>query len=219
MTDTLGFIFDMDGTLVDNMSYHLLAWQQLLAGMDIHMSFQEIGRRNHGTISEVIRNMLGDQLSEDQVVELGMRKEALYRQLYSPHMRLRTGCDRFLQLTKANGIPSALATMADRVNIDFILDGLGIRDNFSVVIGADQISRGKPDPEVFLTAAQAMHLLPENCIVFEDSPSGLAAAERAGMRVVYLTGTPDQHDLSSIPVILQVARDYLKLDPTKLISV
>ena len=218
MTHTLGFIFDMDGTLVDNMSYHLLAWQQLLAGMDIHMSFQEIDRRNHGTISEVIRNLLGDQLSEAQVVELGLRKEALYRQLYRPHMRLRTGCDRFLQQAQANGIPTALATMADRVNIDFILDGLGIRDYFTVVVGADQISRGKPDPEVFLSAARAMHLLPENCIVFEDSPSGLAAAERAGMRVVFLASSSDQHDLSSNPAVLRVVSDYFELDPDRLIA-
>lgn len=217
MTETLGFIFDMDGTLVDNMPYHLLAWQQLLAGMHIHMSFQEIDRRNHGTISEVIRNLLGDQLSEDQVLELGLRKEDLYRQLYHPHMRLRTGCDRFLQQAQAKGIPTALATMADRVNIDFILDGLGIRDYFCVVVGADQISRGKPDPEVFLTAAQAMHLLPENCIVFEDSPSGLAAAERAGMRVVYLAGSSDQHDLPSSPAVLRVTSDYFELDPDRLI--
>ena len=217
MTDSTGFIFDMDGTLVDNMPYHTLSWQQLLAELGVKMTGQEIERRNHGTLPEVIRNILGDQLSEAEVVAIGERKEELYRAIYSPHLQLLVGCQEFLEQANLLCIPMAVATMANRVNVAFVVDGLGIRDYFKIVIGEEDVRQGKPSPEAFYLAAQGLQLPPENCIVFEDSLSGVEAAQRAGMKVVFLSTSLNASNLTASPSILQITEDYEDLSPEKLL--
>jgi len=217
MTDSTGFIFDMDGTLVDNMPYHTLSWQQLLAELGVKMTGQEIERRNHGTLPEVIRNILGDQLSEAEVAAIGERKEELYRAIYCPHLQLLVGCQEFLEQANLLHIPMAVATMANRVNVAFVVDGLGIRDYFKIVIGEEDVRQGKPSPEAFYLAAQGLQLPPENCIVFEDSLSGVEAAQRAGMKVVFLSTSLSASNLNANPSILQISGDYEDLRPEKIL--
>jgi beta-phosphoglucomutase len=217
MTKATGFIFDMDGTLVDNMPYHTISWQHLLAEMGVNMSGQEIERRNHGTLPEVIRIMLGDQLSEAEVVTIGERKEQLYRAIYCPHLQLLAGCQEFLEQANLLRVPMAVATMANHVNVAFVLDGLGIRDYFKIVIGEEDVRQGKPSPEAFYLAAQGLQLPSENCIVFEDSLSGVEAAQRAGMKVVFLSTSLNASNLTASPSILQITDDYEELSPEKLL--
>jgi len=219
MTNATGFIFDMDGTLVDNMPYHVRSWQQLLAELGVKMTRQEIENRNRGILPEVIRNMLGDQLSETEVAAIGERKEELYRKIYCPHLQLLAGCQAFLDQSYLLHVPMAVATMANRVNVAFVLDGLGIRDLFRIVIGEEDVREGKPSPEAFLLAAQGLQLPPENCIVFEDSLSGVEAAQRAGMKVVFLSTSLSASNLNANPPILQITDDYEKLRPENLLLV
>jgi beta-phosphoglucomutase family hydrolase len=218
MKNSSGFIFDMDGTLVDSMPYHTLSWQQLLGELGVKMTGEEIERRNHGILPEVIRNLLGDQLTQSEVVAIGERKEELYRAIYNPHLQLLTGCQEFLEQAYQLDVAMAVATMANNVNVAFVLDGLEIRDYFKVVIGEEDVQRGKPSPESFLFAAQGLQLPPENCIVFEDSLAGVEAAQRAGMKVVFLSTTLNGSNLPANPSILQVAGDYENLDPEILLS-
>ena len=217
MTNATGFIYDMDGTLVDNMPYHIRAWQQLLAELGVKMTGQEIERRNRGILPEVITKMLGNQLSDGEVVAIGERKEGLYREIYRPHLQLLDGCQAFLEQANLLRVPMAVATMANRVNVAFVLDGLGIRDYFEIVIGEEDVRQGKPSPEVFLLAAQGLQLPPENCIVFEDSLSGVEAAQRAGMKVDFLSTSLNASNLTASPSILQITDNYKNLCPENLL--
>ena len=218
MKNSSGFIFDMDGTLVDNMPYHTLSWQRLLGELGVTMTWEEIERRNHGILPEVIRNLLGDQLSHAEVVAIGERKEELYRAIYCPHLHLLAGCRDFLEQAKHFGVPMAVATMANNVNVAFVLDGLEIRDYFESIIGEEHVQQGKPSPEAFLLAAQGLQLPPENCIIFEDSLAGVEAAQRAGMKVVFLSTTLDASNLAASPSILRITDDYENLCPEILLS-
>ena len=217
MTNATGFIFDMDGTLVDNMPYHVRSWQQLLAELGVKMTGQEIERRNQGILPEVIKKMLGNQLSDGEVVAIGDRKEELYREIYRPHLQLLDGCQAFLEQANLLRVPMAVATMANRVNVAFVLDGLGIRDYFEIVIGEEDVRQGKPSPEAFLLAAQGLQLPPENCIVFEDSLSGEEAAQRAGMKVVFLSTSLNASSFTANPSILLITEDYENLRPENLL--
>ena len=217
MKNSPGFIFDMDGTLVDSMPFHTRSWQLLLAERGIQMSAGEIERRNHGILPEVVRKMLGAQLSDAEVTAIGEQKEALFRQIFGPHLQLLPGCRAFLEATRQLDIPMALATMANRVNVDFTLDGLGIRDYFRILVGEEDVQQGKPSPEVFLKAAQGLQRSPEECIVFEDSHSGLRAAQRAGMRVVLINTSLDSPLPGSSAAVLHCAENYLELAPDQFI--
>ena len=116
-------------------------------------------------------------------------KEALYREIYRPHLALREGLAEFLDEASAAGIPCAVATGGSLDNVDFVLDGLGIRRHFRCVVDSSQYGRGKPAPDCYLMAAKWLSAPPSACTVFEDAVNGIEAAKAAGMRVVAITGT------------------------------
>lgn len=171
-----GFIFDMDGTLVENMTFHVQAWQRFLADMGIEMTEAEIHQQTHGTIEEIIRRICGNHLSDLEVAALGEQKETLYRTLYQPHLRPIRGLVAFLRSAQDMGIPMAIGTSAGHRNINFVLEGLNIAGYFSACVGGDDVTQGKPHPETFLTAVQRLRVTPECCVVFEDTLSGIEAA-------------------------------------------
>lgn len=179
----MAFIFDMDGTLVDNILHHEIAWQRFLKNNGLDLSMAEIQEKAYGTQHEALRRFWGE-LTENQLIEFTYEKENLYRELYRPHLVARPGLPEFLEKTRAAGIPIALGTAGDLANVNFILDGLGIRHFFEFIVSAEDVAFGKPHPEVFLKCATGLGKLPENCLVFEDSPSGVEAARRAGMAAV-----------------------------------
>jgi len=213
------FIFDMDGTLVDNSDYHTQAWLTLLNGIGIEKDPGELHRQNAGkTNAETLRSILGDGLSEGEMQALARRKENLYREAYRPHIKPVPGLLAFLTQAHAAGIPMALATSANQQNIALVLDGLGIRNYFAVVVGAEDIRNSKPHPEMFLTAARRLVIPSQSCLVFEDSPVGIEAARRAGMRTVVITTFLDPKELSGAAGILQAVPDFTRLDALRLID-
>jgi beta-phosphoglucomutase len=216
-TNIQAFIFDMDGTLVDNADFHTRSWIALLDEIGIQVDPVELHRQNAGkTNAETLRSLLGDRFSEQELVDLASRKESLYREAYRPYVKAVPGLLRFLEQARAAGIPMALATSAESQNIALVLDGLGIRDYFKVVVGAEDIQNSKPHPEMFLTAAHRLGISPAGCMVFEDSPAGIEAALRAGMRVVVITTFLNPEDLTSAPGVLQAAPDFTHLDARRL---
>ena len=184
------FIFDMDGTIVDNMAFHTRSWltffQQRGHELDADAFFRSsAGRQGH----EIIRTYLGEHLSDDQTRALNLEKDALYRALYGPHLASVGGLDAFLASAQQDGIALAVGTAAPDPNIAFTLDGLDLRRHFAAIVGAADVKHGKPHPDVFLEAADRLKVAPAHCIVFEDAPLGVEAARRAGMRAVVLTTT------------------------------
>jgi beta-phosphoglucomutase family hydrolase len=212
------FIFDMDGTIIDNMPFHVKSWLLALHEFGIQINQAELIRHNHGTIGEVIRSIMGNDTSDHIIKAIADRKESLYRQIYRPYLKLLDGADSFLNHSKEIGIPMALATNASWDNINYVLDGLEIYDYFRVVLGNEDIKKGKPDPELFLLAAQRLGIAPEKCLVFEDSTSGILAAERAGMQTIAVSTSLEEHELVKKNSVVKVIQNYHNLDPKNIFN-
>lgn len=200
-------IFDMDGTLVDNMNTHRQTWLLWAKREGIELSEEEILAQTHGTIGEIVARFFPGR-SKEGLFEIGERKEALYRELYAPHLRLIAGCDDLLDWAKQTGMPLALATAGDATNIAFTLDGLNIRSYFSAFVGGEDVTHGKPHPEVFLAAAAKLGIEPSDCLVFEDSPAGVEAARRAGMKCIVVNPMMPREEFGETDHVLQWTRDY-----------
>jgi beta-phosphoglucomutase family hydrolase len=214
MNDTVrrAFLFDMDGTLVDNMAFHTKAWMETIAelGQD-PVDPVEWEQRTSGVPNRTIfAEMLG--VPVDQVAEWVERKEAAYRRLATGNLRPMPGLTAFLQASRSAGIRLAMATGAGPANIRFNMGSLGLESSFEVIVGADDVVNGKPDPEVFLTTAAKLDVAPSACVVFEDAPLGIEAARRAGMQVVALTTMMSAAELAALPGVGVVVDDFTQLD-------
>ncbi len=187
----IAMIFDLDGVLIHSMPLHLIAWKSYLE--KIGVGVDDLERRMHGQRNaELIRDLLGDNLAEDVVFEHGASKERLFREMLSadPDRYRVPGVLEFLN--RHRDAPKAVASNAEPANIDFVLERFGLRRFFQITIDGFQVSRPKPFPDIYLKAAQQLHANPEDCIVFEDSPTGLEAGRAAGMRLVCVETTPTE---------------------------
>lgn len=211
------FLFDMDGTIVDNMQFHSRAWKEFFrrrgTALDEEAFFRDTaGRQNH----EIMRSYIDSALSDADCAALGEEKEGIYRGLYSPHRSLVPGFLEFVRQARHAGIATAVATAAPIANVQFILDEMGIRPLFDVVVGAAEVARGKPHPDVFLAAAEHCKAKPEQCIVFEDAPLGVEAARRAGMRAVVLSTTETNSAFEQFGNVIAVGADFSGFDIARL---
>jgi len=179
ITPGLALIFDLDGVVIDSMPMHLAAWESYLESLGVQAV--DVGPRMHGRRNDdIVLEFIGGDLSPNQIFEHGAAKEALFRDMMRPHIQLHLvpGIAAFLDQCK--GSPIGLATNAEPANVDFVLDGAGLRNAFNVIVDGHQVKRPKPFPDVYLRAAALLGVDPRNSIVFEDSPTGIAAARAAG---------------------------------------
>jgi beta-phosphoglucomutase family hydrolase len=221
MDRSIAFIFDMDGTIVDNMQFHTQAWLTFLSDLGIKMTEEKFHERNYGMIIEVMRRFCGDRiadLSDEEVRQLGEKKETLYREIYRPNIKPIAGFQQFLEKASALGIAIAMGTSAGKPNIDFVLEELEIASFFDTVVGGSDVQKGKPAPETFLLAAQRLNIPPDRCLVFEDAISGIEAAQNAGMSAIALTTTFPAATFENIPAILKIIDDYTEIEPTSLLE-
>jgi beta-phosphoglucomutase family hydrolase len=206
------FIFDMDGTIVDNMSFHTASWIAFFQRRGKELDADEFFRNTAGRQGqEIIRAHMGEHLDDAEVLLLNHEKEAVYRELYEPHRKTVDGFDDLVEQAKLRGVALAVATAAPNANITFTLDGLDLRRHFEHVVGAADVARGKPHPDVFLLAAERCGVAPEHCIVFEDAPLGVEAARRAGMKCVVLTTTLPADAFAEFDNVIHIASDFSQL--------
>ncbi len=191
------YIFDMDGTLVDNCAWHVLAWQEFARRHGREIPRRHVLEWMGAPSSYYMRRIFEREVPKSECEALSAEKEALYRELYAPHLRLPEGLQDLLSDARARGVRLGIATGGPRKNVDFIVDGLDIRSFFDVIIDCTGYVRGKPDPDCYLTAATALGVRPEDCIVFEDAINGIEAAHAAGMKVVVITFTMPRETLQS----------------------
>jgi len=183
VTPGLALIFDLDGVIVDSMPVHELAWREYLEslGMDAH----DIPSRMRGLRNdEIVRDFLGQEVDQQTVLAHGAAKERLFREIMRTRLQQNVVPGIADWLKRVSGAPIGLATNAERANIDFTLDGTGLHGYFDVIVDGSQVEHPKPAPDVYLRAAELLGVPPRNCVVFEDSPVGVAAARAADMRVV-----------------------------------
>ncbi len=212
------FIFDMDGTLVDNMRVHTAAWRTLLeengVAMDEHKFLvATAGRTNREIIPEVF-----GAISEERITELAVRKETLYREAFFPIRAPIAGVVDFLTEAKELGIKMAVATAASNPNMEFILDGLELRRFFDAITTASDVTTGKPDPAMFLVSAEKLGVRPQDCIVFEDALGGFEAARRAGMKAIGIATVNSIEDMLKCESVVEAHNDFVDLEPKAVVD-
>ncbi len=194
----------MDGVIVNSTDMHTKAWRMYLKSLRMNASnlaARMLGKHNDELVRDLFR---GRQLTDNEVYEHGARKEAIYRDLIDPDFArwIVPGVTEFVR--RHRNSPMAVATNAEPANVDFVLGKAGIRDCFPVVINGHEVKRPKPFPDIYLRAAEQLGAPPGQCVVFEDSPTGVEAAIAAGMRVVGLSTTLEQ-----IPGVDLMVEDFL----------
>lgn len=177
-----GAIFDMDGVLIDSHPLHKKVWTRFLLSVgratvsEEELNFLLDGRKRE----EIMRHFLGD-LTPEQMAEFGRQKDEIYRD-FSNDLKTIYGVEKFLALLEKAGIRMAVATSASPVRARNTLTGLGILPRFAVVVTGNDVEKGKPDPEIFVRAAEHLNLRPQSLLVVEDAVSGVKAAKSAGMK-------------------------------------
>lgn len=189
-------IFDMDGVLVDNNDFHYRSFEVFCEKYKLELNPEIYNTHITGRTNEVIlRYFFGEQLTQEEIDKLAFEKEQIYRDEYRATIKPAEGLVELLARVHAKGIPCAVASNGPFENIDFVLDETGIRNYFSVVVNATMVKEGKPAPDIYIKAAEMLGKSVNDCVVFEDSPTGIRAALAAHIKVVGLSTTHELHEL------------------------
>lgn len=206
------YIFDMDGTLTDNMHFHHKAWMKFIAIKKLGIDAATFERDYHkGTLIEVMARLFPTLKTEEELRQVGNEKEALYRNTYGLLLKPLPGLHQFLKQLKKKNIPAGLATMGDQNNLDMTLKQLNIAAYFHSTTGGDQVHNGKPHPEIFLSASEKIGIDPKECLAFEDTQSGITAAQAAGMQVVGVATQFSEKKLLELGCIVSV-KDFQNIN-------
>lgn len=211
------FIFDLNGTMIDDMDFHIRAWHQILTSLGADLSIEQVKLECYGKNEELLERIFPGRFTYEQMQEMILQKETGYQEVFRPYLQLIDGLDAFLENSFQHNIALGIGSAALPMNIDYVLDGLHIRKYFSAIVSAVDVTISKPDPETFLSCAKQLGVLPENCIVFEDSPKGVKAAERAGMKSVVLTTMHPPEDFENNQSILLFMPNYTNKELKKLL--
>ena len=205
-----GVIFDLDGVLIDSAPAHKQSWYDLAAKEGYPMSdeffYKTFGMQNF----QVLPMLAGKELAGPEMSKLSDWKERRYREIFSETINLVQGAERLLNELKAEGFLLAIGSSTTKENIDFVMDKLKIERFFDTIVTSKDVTKGKPAPDIFLTAAKRLSLNPGDCIVIEDSLPGIEAAKAAKMSVIALTTTRDREELTEANVIVN-SLDELKV--------
>ena len=209
------FIFDMDGVIVDSNPFHKTSLKQFCSKYGFDLSEEDLIKKIYGrTNKEWIPNLFG-KLSKEQLQAYAVEKEALFRELYKDDIVAISGLEGFLKEIQKAGYPIAIGTSAPRANVDFTLSKTNLGAYFPVILDESFVDHGKPNPEIYLKVAAALNMDPKNCIVLEDSLSGVAAGKGAGCKVIGVTTTHSREELAETDYIID---DFYGLNPKTLVS-
>jgi beta-phosphoglucomutase len=201
-------IFDMDGTLINNNPYHILAWQEFYKNLGRELTLEHYKTNMNGKINrEIFEDIFSRHLTTEELTDYIDQKESLYRKLYEPHIAPIAGLMDLLQSISDQKIPMAVATSGLPVNVQFAFDRLSMRHYFEVVVDSTYITKGKPHPEIYLKAAELVKADPTKCLAFEDAIAGINSAKAAGMKVVGIATTHSREDLAHADLIINDYRD------------
>jgi beta-phosphoglucomutase len=197
-------IFDLDGTLIDNNTYHLQSWLQYLKDKNREMTEEEYKANVNGrTNKDVIEYIYQRKMDDEEAMKYAHEKEAIYRELYAPYIKPVAGLLELLEKLRSLSIPMAIATSGIQVNIDFLFEHIPVRSYFDVIVNSAHISKGKPDPEIYIKTAELLKVSPAECLVFEDAVVGINSAKAAGMKVVGVLTTHKAEELSGADILIK----------------
>ncbi|RZL51027.1 MAG: HAD family phosphatase [Pedobacter sp.] len=209
-TKPKAFLFDLNGTMIDDMEFHAKAWFSILnEDLNAGLSYADVKREMYGKNRELLHRIFGNEkFTPAYEDELSLEKERRYQKEYAASLCLIEGLDNFLEKAKAHQIKMAIGSAAIPFNINFVLDGLNIRHYMDAIVSADDVMISKPDPETFVKAAEILGMEASQCVVFEDAPKGVEAAENANMPCVVLTTMHEQEEFSRYKNIIAFVKDY-----------
>jgi beta-phosphoglucomutase len=207
---------DLDGTIVNTDPIHYQAWQKMLLSYGVKIDEKLYKSRISGRLNpEILRDIL-PQLSAAEGQKLAEEKEALFRQL-APHLKPLSGFAELIAWTERHQLKRALVTNAPRLNAQFMLEVLGIKDAFHTIVLADDCRAGKPDPEPYKVALHKLGIPSEQAVALEDSPSGIRAAVGAGIRTVGIASTHAPQVLQQVGTLMAIV-DFTDLQLWKFLN-
>lgn len=205
----------MDGVIVDSNPFHKISLQKFCSKYGFDLSEEDLIKKIYGrTNKEWIPNLFG-KLQVEQLRAYAYEKEALFREIYKDDIVAVNGLETFLKEIQKAGYPIAIGTSAPRANVDFTLAKTNFEKYFPVILDESFVDHGKPNPEIYLKVAAALNMDPKNCIVLEDSLSGVTAGKGAGCKVVGVTTTHSREELAETDYIID---NFLDLNPKALVN-
>lgn len=183
-------IFDIDGTIVDNIAYHEKAWFIFCKHHSLKLTAQKFRKKFFGKNNHfILQGLFDGRLTKQEIHRYTEEKESLYRRIYLPHIKPISGLNELIKKIRKKGLKIAIASAALKKNRDFVLRHLNLTGKFDLIVGDEHVQYSKPHPEIYQKAAKKLHMLPKRCIAFEDTPAGVESAKKAGMKVIgVLTG-------------------------------
>ncbi len=211
LKEAKAFIFDLNGTMVNDMPYHIGAWHQQLTALGSQLSIEEVKHQCYGKNDELLERVFPGKFTMQEKLSIGANKEAMYRVEFKPHLKLIDGLALFLKNAFEQKIKMGIGSAAIKLNIDFVIDHTAIRNYFDAIVSADDVSISKPHPETFLKCAELLGVAPSDCIVFEDTPKGVLCAQEAGMKTIVIKGMHQEIEFADFDNILFFIEDYTHL--------
>ena len=202
------FIFDLNGTLVNDMPYHIKAWHDEINRLGGNISMEEMKHQCYGKNDELLERVFPGRFTMDEKINIGNNKEAVYRVEFKPHLKLIEGAFEFITNAHQQNIPMAIGSAAILSNINFVIKGTQIDHCFSAIVSADDVAISKPHPETFLSCASILGIAPNEILVFEDTPKGVECAMNANMDAVVLLGGHTKEEFVSFDNVIATVLDY-----------
>jgi beta-phosphoglucomutase family hydrolase len=209
----LAFLWDMDGVLVDSAAPHYESWREVFAARDVSYTETQF-KAFFGTRDDYIIRRLMGPLPDSVVEEIADEKERRYRELIQGKVRVFPGVIPLLKVMKKGGFKIALGTSAPMENVEAVATQMGLHEYFDAVVSGEDVTEGKPSPEIYLSAAAKVGARPDRCVVFEDSPQGVESAKRAGMKCVAITNS---HPAEALKAADRVVESLEQMDLIQLI--
>lgn len=193
---TRAVLWDLDGTLVDSGEMHWWSWRDTLGAVGVPVTYEQFAGTFGQKNDRILRAWLGPGATPERIAEIAEAKESEYRRLVSVHgLQPLPGAREWVDRLRAEGWRQAIASSAPRKNVDVMLAAIGLDAAFDAIVASEDVGKGKPDPEVFLTAASKLGATPERSIVVEDAAAGIEAARRAGIKCIGVNDPALQADV------------------------
>ena len=216
MDKQIAVIFDMDGVIVHTNPYHSKAFRAFFAVRNLTPTDEDFAKHMFGkSNSYILSHFLQRKIEGEELLLLEDEKESLFRKIYEPYIEPINGIVEFMSDLQTNGAKLGVATSAPYANLELILSKVDVRQKLGSILASEDVKKHKPDPEVYLTSATNLGVSPDQCVVFEDSFSGVSAAINAGMRVV---GVLSSHTKDELPPCNFYVDDYTEMSFEKIKS-
>ncbi|MEY4456754.1 MAG: hypothetical protein RLY15_1018 [Bacteroidota bacterium] len=206
------FVFDLNGTMVNDMPYHIKAWHEKIIQLGGTLTLDEMKHQCYGKNDELLERVFPGKYSLEERIKIGNEKEAIYRIEFKPFLKLMDGLDQFLKKADQENIKMAIGSAAIMDNINFVIQNMHIEHYFNTIISANDVKNSKPDPETFLKCAEALSVAPADCLVFEDTPMGVECALNAGMQTVVILGEHEAAEFEQYKNVIHLVKDYQGLE-------